>query len=96
MGLQLKYITPVLAAGAAAAAIAAAPTAVADNPPPPPPPTVTVTAAPPGPPNTQVCNPSVAATKCVKTGDAEINASIPAPYPGIYGIYGPYWGGSAG
>jgi hypothetical protein len=96
MRLQLKYITPVLAAGTAAAAIAAAPTAVADNHTPPPPPTVTVTAAPPGPPNAQVCNPSAAATKCVKTGDAEINASVPAPYAGTYGIYGPFWGGGAG
>jgi hypothetical protein len=29
----------------------------------------------------------------VKAGDAEINSAIPAPYPGPFGIYGPFWPG---
>jgi len=80
----------------AAAAFAAAPVASAGpQPPPPAPPTVTVTvmAPAPGPQDNQACTSSVSSTKCVKPGDAEINAGIPAPYPGPFGVYGPYWAG---
>jgi len=58
--------------------------------------TVTTAAAAPGPQDNQSCTSGATATKCVKNGDAEINASIPAPYSGPYAMYGPYWGGSAG
>jgi|GEM_PF-3392576 hypothetical protein len=80
----------------AAAGFAAAPVASAGpQPPPPAPPTVTVTvmAPAPGPQDNQACTSSVSSTKCVKPGDAEINAGIPAPYPGPFGVYGPYWAG---
>lgn len=80
----------------AAGALAAAPVASAQpQPPPPAPPTVTVTvmAPAPGPQDNQACTSSVSSTKCVKPGDAEINAGIPAPYPGPFGVYGPYWAG---
>jgi hypothetical protein len=89
----LKLITPALVACAAAASIAAARPAAADKQPTPAPPTVTVTAAPSGPADNQSCTSSAASTKCWKPGDAEINATIPAPYPGPFGIYGPYWAG---
>jgi hypothetical protein len=78
MGIRVKYFVPLLAAGAAVATIASAPAAVADQ---------------QGPPNPQNCISSTTSTKCVKQGDAEINSSIPAPYPGVYSIYGPYWAG---
>jgi hypothetical protein len=58
--------------------------------------TVTVMAPAPGPQDNQACTTSVSATKCAKNGDAEINAAIPAPYGGVYSIYGPFWAGSAG
>jgi hypothetical protein len=58
--------------------------------------TVTVMAPAPGPQDNQACTASVAATKCVKNGDAEINAGIPAPFGGVYTAYGPFWAGSAG
>ena len=58
--------------------------------------TVTVQQSAPGPQDSQACTSSSTATKCLKNGDAEINAAIPAPYPGVYGLYGPFWGGSAG
>lgn len=79
MRISLRYAKAVLALGAAAVAIAAAPAAVADN--------------QQGPPNPQTCNSSATATKCLKQGDAEINASIPSPYAGVYGVYGPFWAG---
>jgi hypothetical protein len=75
----LKFITPVLAAGAAAVAISAPPAAGADT--------------PQGPADQQTCVSSASSTICQKPGDAEINSSIPAPYPGVYGIYGPFWAG---
>jgi hypothetical protein len=81
MRIGLKFITPALAAGAAAVAIAAAPTAAA------------AADTQQGPPNQMTCVSSPTATKCVKAGDAEINSSIPAPYPGVFGIYGPFWAG---
>jgi hypothetical protein len=76
--------------------MAAMPIASADQTPSPPTPTtvtVTVQAPAPGPQDNQACTSSVAATKCVKAGDAEIHAGIPAPYPGVFGVYGPYWAG---
>jgi hypothetical protein len=91
----LTYLIRILGI-CAAAALAAAPVANADpQPPPPAPPTVTVTvmAPAPGPQDNQACTSSVSSTKCVKPGDAEINAGIPAPYPGPFGVYGPYWAG---
>lgn len=78
MHISLKYSKAVLALGAAAVAIAAAPSATDNQ---------------QGPPNPQTCTSSASATKCVKQGDAEINASIPAPYPGPFGVYGPFWAG---
>jgi hypothetical protein len=74
-----KYLTAIFAAGAAAVAVAAAPAAAADT--------------QQGPPNPQTCVSSATSTKCLKQGDAEINASIPAPYSGVYGGYGPFWAG---
>ncbi len=91
----LTYLIRVLGI-CTAAALSAAPVASADpQPPPPAPPTVTVTvmAPAPGPQDNQACTSSVSSTKCVKPGDAEINAGIPAPYPGPFGVYGPYWAG---
>jgi hypothetical protein len=91
----LTYLIGILGI-CAAAAFAAAPVASAGpQPPPPAPPTVTVTvmAPAPGPQDNQACTSSVSSTKCVKPGDAEINAGIPAPYPGPFGVYGPYWAG---
>jgi hypothetical protein len=107
MRTRLKYITAMLAAGAAAVAaalaIGAAPMATADRTPVPSQPapttvttTVTTAAAAPGPQDNQACTSSATSTKCQKLGDAEINAAIPAPYAGPYGIYGPFWAGSAG
>jgi hypothetical protein len=81
MRIGLKFITPALAAGAAAVAIAAAPTAGA------------AADTQQGPPNQQSCVSSASATICQKQGDAEINSSIPAPYPGVFGVYGPFWAG---
>ncbi|MCW2654345.1 MAG: hypothetical protein JWR32_5321 [Mycobacterium sp.] len=80
MRIGLKFITPVLAAGAAAVVLAAAPTAGADT-------------QQQGPADQRNCVSSVSSTICQKPGDAEINSSIPAPYPGVYGIYGPFWAG---
>jgi hypothetical protein len=77
MAIRVKYFLPLVASGAAAA-IAAAPAAVADQ---------------PGPANPQNCVASTTSTKCVKQGDVEINSSIPAPYPGVYSVYGPFWAG---
>jgi hypothetical protein len=79
MHIWLNYSKAVLALGAAVVAIAAAPAAAADD--------------QQGPPNPQTCSSSATATKCVKQGDAEINAAIPAPYAGVYGVYGPFWAG---
>jgi hypothetical protein len=79
MRIGLKYLTPVLAAGAATMAIAGAATAAADQ--------------QQGPADQQYCTSSAASTKCVKRGDAEINSSIPAPYPGVFSVYGPFWAG---
>jgi hypothetical protein len=92
----LTYLIRALGSCAAAAALAAAPVAGADPQPPPPAPptvTVTVTAPAPGPQDNQACTSSVSSTKCVKPGDAEINSGIPAPYPGPFGVYGPYFAG---
>ena len=74
-----KYLKAVFAAGGAAVAVAAAPAAAADT--------------QQGPPNPDTCVASATSTKCLKQGDAEINAAIPAPYSGVYGIYGPFWAG---
>jgi hypothetical protein len=89
----LTYLAAALAGGVAVVAIAGPPTATADQAPSPATPTVTVTVPAPGPQDSQSCNSSATATKCVKNGDAEINAGIPAPYPGPFGVYGPYWAG---
>ena len=78
MGIWLKSVTAAMATGTAVAAIAAAPIAAADQ---------------QGPPNPQTCASSASSTTCIKQGDAEINASIPAPYAGVYGTYGPFWAG---
>jgi hypothetical protein len=108
MRIAVKRIGPVLAAGAAGLAISTAVAAFSSAPmaagqpsePTPAPVTVTttiLTAAPtPGPQDGMSCTSSSTSTKCQKHGDAEINAAIPAPYPGVYGVYGPFWGGSAG
>jgi hypothetical protein len=80
MRIGLKFITPVLAAGAAAVALAAAPTAGAEP-------------QQQGPRRSAELRLVGSATICQKPGDAEINSSIPAPYPGVYGIYGPFWAG---
>jgi hypothetical protein len=45
-------------------------------------------------PNQQHCTNSVSSTRCIKTGDAEINSSIPAPPAGPWAMYGPFWGGN--
>src|ERR1700680_443367 len=98
MRIGLK-VTPVLAAVAAAVAIAAAPAAGAADPEGPAPPPGGLMAAPPPPPadtqqgpaDQRSCVASASATICQKPGDAEINSSIPAPYPGVFGVYGPYW-----
>jgi hypothetical protein len=42
----------------------------------------------------QYCINSVSSTRCVKSGDAEINSSIPAPPAGPWAVYGPFWGGN--
>lgn len=96
MRCGLTCLIRVLGICAAAAPLAAAPVASAGpQPPPPAPPTVTVTvmAPAPGPQDNQACTSSVSSTKCVKPGDAEINSGIPAPYPGPFGVYGPYFAG---
>jgi hypothetical protein len=98
MQIKLKYIPPVLAVGAAAFAVAVAggSTAAADTAPATvtvTPPTVTVTsaAAAPGPQDGQSCTTAASSTLCQKQGDAEINAAIPAPYPGPLTGYGPFF-----
>jgi hypothetical protein len=100
MRISCKFIPPMLATGAAAAAVGAicAIPLAAGQPaaPTPTPTTVTVMAPASGPQDNQSCTSSAAATKCVKVGDAEINASIPAPYAGPYSIYGPFYQGGAG
>lgn len=79
MRVVLKSFTPavLLLAGVAAAAVVAATPAAADG--------------RQSPPNPQNCAPSATSTMCLRQGDAEINSSIPAPYSGPMGIYGPYW-----
>jgi hypothetical protein len=105
MHIRFKQITVLSAAAAAGIAVGTAVVAfgeagmAAGQPREPTPVTTTVTVmAPPAPApqDNQSCTSSVSATKCVKNGDAEINAGIPAPYGGVYGIYGPFWAGSAG
>jgi hypothetical protein len=104
MHIRFKQITVFSAAAAAGTAVGAAlvgfsAAPVAAGQPREPTPvttTVTVMAPAPGPQDNQSCTSSVSATKCVKNGDAEINAAIPAPYGGVYAIYGPFWAGSAG
>jgi hypothetical protein len=100
MEIGLKHSMPLLTVGAAAVAVGAVfatPIAAGQPPAPTPTPTtVTVMAPAPGPADSQSCTSSATATKCLKIGDAEINASVPAPYAGPYGIYGPFWAGSAG
>jgi hypothetical protein len=103
MGIGLRYITSVLAAGAVAATIAAAPTAAAAS----------AGGASAGGGSAggasagggsagggadqsstqEYCVSSATSTKCQSPGDAEINSSIPAPYPGPFAIYGPFWAG---
>jgi hypothetical protein len=41
--------------------------------------------------NHQSCVTLGTATKCQKAGDVEVNSSIPAPNPGPWAIYGPFW-----
>jgi hypothetical protein len=104
MRIAVKQIGPVLAAAAAGLAVCTAVAAFSSAPmaagqptePTPVTTTVTVMAPPSGPPDGMSCTSSSTSTKCQKIGDAEINAAIPAPYPGVYGLYGPFWGGSAG
>ena len=108
MHIRFKQLTVLSAAVAAGVAIgtaviefSAAPVAAGQPREPVPAPatattTVTVMAPAPGPQDNQSCTSSVSATKCVKNGNAEINAAIPAPYGGVYGIYGPFWAGGAG
>ena len=96
MRISLECVAPVLAvlaSGSAVAVLVGVPTALADPNTTPAPPTVTVVAPAPGPQDNQGCTSSASATKCVSPGDAEVNAAIPAPYPGSYGSYGPFWGG---
>jgi hypothetical protein len=95
VGIDFACVAPVLAAGAAMAVLVGAPPVLADTQPTPAPPTVTATvvAPAPGPRDNQACTSSVTATKCAKVGDAEVNAAIPAPSPGAYGIYGPFFAG---
>lgn len=76
---RMKYLFAVFPLAAAAVGIAAAPAAAADE--------------QQGPSNAQTCVSSATGSKCFKQGDAEINASIPAPFPGVYGVYGPFWAG---
>src|ERR1700758_489350 len=98
MRIDLNFIAPMLATGAAAAAagaICATPIA-AGQPAQPTPTTVTVMAPAPGPPDNQSCTSSATSTKCLKNGDAEINAAIPAPFPGPFSAYGPFYAGGAG
>jgi hypothetical protein len=102
MRLRLKFIAPMLATSAVTAAavgaICATPIAVGqpNQPTQPTPTTVTVMAPAPGPQDNQSCTSSATATKCTKNGDSEINAAIPAPFPGPYSIYGPFYQGGAG
>jgi hypothetical protein len=100
MRIGLKFIASGLSTGAAAVAIGAicATPLAAGQPdqPTPTPATVTVMAPAPGPADNQSCTSSATSTKCLKNGDAEINAAIPAPYPGPYSIYGPFYQGGAG
>jgi hypothetical protein len=101
MRIGLKFVAPMLATSAAAAAavgaICATPIAAGQPAQPTPTPTtVTVMAPAPGPQDNQSCTSSATSTKCVKAGEAEINAAIPAPYPGPYSIYGPFYQGGAG
>jgi hypothetical protein len=42
-------------------------------------------------PNQETCVTSATTTKCQKVGNAEINSSIPAPNPGPFAVYGPFW-----
>jgi hypothetical protein len=37
------------------------------------------------------CVTSGTATKCQTPGNVEINSSIPAPNPGPWAVYGPFW-----
>jgi hypothetical protein len=99
MRIGLKFLAPMLATGAAAAAvgaICATPIAAGQPAPSPTPTTVTVMAPAPGPQDSQSCTSGATSTKCIKNGDAEINASIPAPYAGPWSIYGPFYAGGAG
>jgi hypothetical protein len=41
--------------------------------------------------NHESCVTAATSTKCNKVGDAEINSSIPAPNPGPWAVYGPFW-----
>jgi hypothetical protein len=54
---------------------------------------VTIAAAPPAAAQTQqqACIQTTQATKCQTPGDVEINSSIPAPNPGPWAVYGPFW-----
>jgi hypothetical protein len=44
--------------------------------------------------NQQSCTTTANSTRCVKSGDAEINSSLPAPPAGPWAMYGPFWGGN--
>jgi hypothetical protein len=75
----MRFVNSLVLAGTAIAiAVAAAPAAAADN----------------QQSQQQYCVTSPSASKCVKPGNAEINASIPAPPAGPWSIYGPFWGGN--
>jgi hypothetical protein len=41
--------------------------------------------------NPQQCVTKGTATKCQNQGNVEINSSIPAPNPGPWAVYGPFW-----
>jgi hypothetical protein len=41
--------------------------------------------------NEQHCVTKGTATKCQSQGNVEINSSIPAPNPGPWAVYGPFW-----
>jgi hypothetical protein len=41
--------------------------------------------------NPQQCVIKGTATKCQNRGNVEINSSIPAPNPGPWAVYGPFW-----
>ena len=100
MRMGLKYVIPTMAVGVATAFLVA-PWAGADpddasapSPAPTPAPvTVTVQAPAPSVADGQSCTSGATSSKCIKNGDAELNASMPAPYLGGQAAYGPFYAG---